>query len=231
MPQITALGFGSAAMIRRKFVAAVADADVALDDPVLRQRQVTPGERFADAGDPLGEAVDPGAMAGDRADAPVAEVEQVLGGSPRRTVIVIADAGVPAVRVIDAVQHVRDIPRPQQIEDRGIALFAGQHHAVDAGCDQPAELGGLVLLLVAGQADHQAVAGPLEPLLHRLDEGRVERIGDVRDQRADQPRAAGGQRAPGAVGDVVQLVDLVEAFRAWTGHVARLPIGLGPFTR
>ena len=129
--------------------------------------------------------------AGDRADAPVAEIEQVVGHLPRRRDIVDGDR-VGAAIVHHAAEHDRGNAAALGVAplQRRLVADRHQHHAVagqraDARQDAP-----LVLRLLVAVEHDQRIAPGGDRGLRRADHAGEERIGEVGDHQRDQLAAA-----------------------------------------
>ena len=133
---------------------------------------------------------------GDRADAPVPELEQVLGrrASARRVrrrddrdPLVERDAGID--------DDEREALVLQRLQLRARLLREHQHGAVRGAADEPVEQRHLAVVLVEGRTEDDAHVLLVE-CLRRAGEDRAEvRRLDQRDGHADQARAAARERA------------------------------------
>src|SRR5499426_598799 len=145
----------------------------------------------------------------DEADAPVPQSDQMFDGLVSALPVIGGDA--VNMRVIERApdEHHRQVAlgQPQQKIVAGLRLPRGDDDAVGAVVEERTQRRLFALNAALAGADERRIAAREQRLLNPPDEFRRERVGDVRQQYADDVRALALQAAGQPVRVVVQFID------------------------
>ena len=190
---------------------ALRDPPVGVDDQLRVEQDARAGERGAEAEQPLLGRV-PAGRAGDRADAAVAELEQVLGRLLRTGRVHRGDAR-RCPRAAARAGRRRRTGSPARCSVRSSSAdSSGQHQdrAVGRPAHQALEQRDLAVVLVERRGEHDPHVALVERLGRAAQHRPEVRVGDERQRQADHAGAAAREPAGAAVRAEAVLADDLE---------------------
>ena len=146
-----------------------------------------------------------GLRSGQVGDPAVAEPDQVLDREPAAPLVV--EDHVPAGAVHTPVDQNPRQPQGAELLEFVAGFVAGEQQAVDSSLREQVDV------VPAGQADagrtrgHQPVSEAARGHLRALDDLRVDRVGEVRDEQVEHERPRRAQAPRGRVRPVPELLD------------------------
>ena len=218
-PKIAVGGSGSESSCACRLGAAW-DPPVGVDDELGVEQDPGARERGAEAVEPLLGRV-PAGRAGDRADPPVAELEQVLGRLLRARRVHRRDAGDTVGRRLARIDDDEGESLPlqrQQLLRR--LLRQHQDRAVGGAAHQPLEQRHLAVVLVQRRREHDPHVALVQRLGRAAQHRPEVRVGDERQGQADHPGPAAREPAGAAVRrEAVLAHDLQDGLAGLPRHV------------
>ena len=200
---------------------------VAVADQVRVLRQSAVGHGLLIGGDPLHGGGQPGQSADD-ADAAVPLAGQTADGAVNGLEVGHADGGVLLGLKGTVHQHHRESGGNQLVKALEIIHGTGDQQPVHQSGGQQPDVGLLPVHVLLGVGDNQLIAVGGEVVLHRLDHGGKELVGNIGHNKADGPLFAGAETAGRGIGGVAQLRNgLVDLLLGLTGDIAGVVDGVG----